>query len=115
VYVRSTNLGQDVVVRDAADNGEANQEDLSVGIAERSETIILFLTCGRVWGWKAWLEHFLRRVCWRRARRGETFPFRTCSIPKTKFDGLFASSDVDYVVIAVNGRNKRWLESVNSV
>lgn len=39
-----TNLGEDVVVRDGADNREADQKHLCVGIAEGSETIILLLT-----------------------------------------------------------------------
>jgi hypothetical protein len=41
---RSTDLGENVVIAYAADDAEANQEDLSVGIAEGSQTVVLFLT-----------------------------------------------------------------------
>ena len=41
----------DIVKRGAADDGVANQEDISLRVAQRSETIVVFLTCSFDLNW----------------------------------------------------------------
>lgn len=40
----ATNFSLDVVERWRADNGEANQEHICLGVRERSKTVIIFLS-----------------------------------------------------------------------
>lgn len=43
IFLYITYLRQNVVIRNAAHDGEADQEDLSIGIGERSQSIVLLL------------------------------------------------------------------------
>lgn len=41
-----THLGFDVVERWGADDREANEENVGLGIRQRSEAVVIFLSCG---------------------------------------------------------------------
>ena len=46
VEMDKTDLGSHVLVTGRADEGEADQEDVRLGVRERAETVVIFLTSG---------------------------------------------------------------------